>query len=418
MRIRVAVVALLGCVAAAAQAPQQIFFSRVFPFPKQIGLFIANADGSDEHPLPGTTDVDYDPAWSPDGGWIAFTSERNGSADLYRTRPDGTGIERLTDSPAYDDQAAFSGDGQQIVFVTTRANGTADLWTLDIRTARAQALTSGPGGDYRPSWSPDGSWIAFTSDRGTGLPFSRGRWEALQRTEIYLVHPDGSDLRQLTKRGEFCGSPKWSADSHQVVAYCTTAQETMDFRLAVPERGSTSLVSIDVASSVVSDLASGPGVKMAPAFVGNDVGYIRKDKPSGIAYASGRSGPQGDIRGAAWSPDGRRVAYHKRVAGPTPETTTGPRMWSRLPLYDLRLGGMQPSFDPRGVRYASADYVPTPEGNHLFVVDAETQKVTTIFHEQTQKRAWTAVVGGRRRDRVRHRPVQRVLQRLPQPVPG
>jgi Tol biopolymer transport system component len=42
---------------------------------------------------------------------------------------------------------------------------------------------------------------------------------------------------------------------------------------------------------------------------------------------------------------------------------------------------MQPSFDPSGLRYASADYVPMPEGNHLFVVDAETQKATTIFHE-------------------------------------
>jgi len=45
---------------------------------------------------------------------------------------------------------------------------------------------------------------------------------------------------------------------------------------------------------------------------------------------------------------------------------------------------MQPSFDPSGLRYASADYVPTPQGNHLFVVDAETQKVTTIFHEQAR----------------------------------
>jgi len=385
MKIRVAVVVLLAYVAVGAQAPpQQIFFTRVFPVPTGLGLFIANADGSEEQPLPGTADVDYDPAWSPDGGWIAFTSERNGSADLYRMKPDGTSVERLTDSPAYDDQAAFSGDGQQLVFVTTRTDGTADLWTLDIRTHQAKALTSGPGGDYRPSWSPDGSWIAFTSDRGAGLPFSRGRWEALQRTEIYLVHPDGSGLRQLTKRGEFCGSPKWSADSRRIISYCTTAQETMDFRQSVIDSGSTSLVSIDVASGVASDVASGPGVKMAPAFIGSDVGDISKDKPAGIAYASGKSGPQGDVLGAAWSPDGRRVAYYKRVRPRTADVNVGPKMWSRLASYELRLGGMQPSFDPSGARYASADFVPTPEGNHLFVVDAETQKMTTIFHEATR----------------------------------
>src|SRR6476659_2099124 len=140
MKVRVAIgLALVACAALGAQAPppQQIFFTRVFPVPKQIGLFVANADGSDEQRLAGTADVDYDPAWSADGGWIAFTSERNGSADVYRVKPDGSSLERLTDSPAYDDQAAFSPDGKQLVFVTTRAGGTADLWTMDLATRRA-----------------------------------------------------------------------------------------------------------------------------------------------------------------------------------------------------------------------------------------------------------------------------------------
>jgi len=68
---------------------QTIFISRVFPAPGRLALFIANADGSGERPLltePGG--LDYDATWSPAGDWIAFTSERNGSADLYRVRPD------------------------------------------------------------------------------------------------------------------------------------------------------------------------------------------------------------------------------------------------------------------------------------------------------------------------------------------
>src|SRR6476659_4859044 len=113
------VAAVLSLALAPSPQPQKIVFARVFPQPGQIGLFIAAADGSNEHPLLAVRDVDYDAAWSPDGGSIVFTSERDGSADLYRVKPDGSGIERLTDSPAYDDQAAFSPDGRQLVFVTT-----------------------------------------------------------------------------------------------------------------------------------------------------------------------------------------------------------------------------------------------------------------------------------------------------------
>jgi len=116
--MRSALLAVVACAVLAAAihaaAPQKIVFARVFPNDGQIGLFVAARDGSGERPLLATRDMDYDPVWSPDGQSIVFTSDREGSADLFRVRPDGTGLERLTDSPAYDDQAALSPDGKQI----------------------------------------------------------------------------------------------------------------------------------------------------------------------------------------------------------------------------------------------------------------------------------------------------------------
>ena len=96
------------------------------------GLFVADANGKNERPLLPAASLDYNASFSADGKWVIFTSERAGSADIYRVHPDGTGIERLTEGPSYDDQAALSPDGRTLAFVSTRGGGTANIWLLDL----------------------------------------------------------------------------------------------------------------------------------------------------------------------------------------------------------------------------------------------------------------------------------------------
>jgi Tol biopolymer transport system component len=96
--------ALLHAMPQGAPPPQQIAFARLFPNAGQLGVFIAAADGSEERRLLSTTDLDYNPTWSPDGTSVVFTSDRAGSGDLFRVGPDGSGLERLTEHAAYDDQ--------------------------------------------------------------------------------------------------------------------------------------------------------------------------------------------------------------------------------------------------------------------------------------------------------------------------
>jgi Tol biopolymer transport system component len=93
------------CAAAlVSSAADRILMTRLGP--SKASLMIADLDGTGERALTEGT-LDYNPAWSADGKWIAFTSERNGSADLYRIRADGSGVERLTNDPSYDDQARY-----------------------------------------------------------------------------------------------------------------------------------------------------------------------------------------------------------------------------------------------------------------------------------------------------------------------
>jgi TolB protein len=335
-------------------AADRILMTRLGP--SQASLFVSNADGSGERVLTEGA-LDYNPAWSPDGQWIVFTSERNGSADLYSVRTDGSGLERLTDNPAYNDQAAFSPDGSQIVFVTTRAGGTANLWILDLKTRRATPLTSGPGGNFRPAWSPDGRWIAFSSDRESSLPTAKGRWERLHLVDIYLARPDGSGLKRLSRHGDFCGNPKWSRDSTSVVAYCMPAEDTWTYRVALrkgglAEEGETTLIRIDIASGEATPVSAGPGVKIFPSVLpSGEVAYFRADgRAQGVFYAGGKAGPAGEVRWPVWSPDGNRIVYGRDVSPPP----GAPRkIWSRNSQYELFSTGILPAYDRSGKRYVA-----------------------------------------------------------------
>jgi Tol biopolymer transport system component len=360
-RLLAVVAVLIATAVSHAAAPQKIVFARVFPNEGQIGMFIAARDGSGERPLLRTQDVDYDAVWSPDGRSIVFTSDREGSAELFRVGPDGAGLERLTTDPAYDDQAAFSPDGKQLVFVSTRAGGAPTLWTLEMASRRTKPLTSGSGPDFRPSWSPDGRWIAFSSGRGHTLSFAHGRWEHLQWAALYLIHPDGTGLTPLGDRDNFCGSPKWTPDSRRVVAYCMDVETTLETRRPSPRPGyETRIVSIDVATGASTEVRSGPGAKFNPvALSGSEVAYIRKDSSEdGIYYTSGGRGPKGPVRGAAWSPDGSRVVFHRRLTAPP---TWWKRTFSRNADFELALTSIMPSFGPSGDQFVVAGRPPAGE---------------------------------------------------------
>jgi TolB protein len=358
-------------------ATNHILFLHIAP--SEARLFISNADGSGERALTQPRALDYNPAWSLSGDWIVFTSERGGSADLYRIHPDGTGLERLTDDPAFDDQGSLSPDDKQMVFVSTRAAGRANLWVLDLITRKARPLTSGDGGDFRPAWSPNGEWIAFSSDRGSSLPPAKGRWERLHLVDIYLIRPDGTGLRRISEHGNFCGGPKWTRDSKNVIAYCMTAEETWTYR-GSDQDGETQLVQINAQTGVTKSLAAGPGVKMTPSpLASGEIGYLRNDKSAhGVFYASGKQGPNGDLYSPSWSPDDTHVVYSRYDETYTAEPV---KLWSRNPNYELSTTALLPAYDPTGERFAVMKPDQATKTSKLLIVE-EGKPTRTILERR------------------------------------
>ncbi len=297
-RTRAPLVVLLLTVSSATMliARDRIFVDQWSPTRSE--LFIADADGSNARKLVAGLELDYNASFSFDGEWVVFTSERHGSADIFRVRANGMGLERLTDSPAFDDQAALSPDGNSLAFVSTRDTGSTDIYVLDLKTRHTRNLTNSPGGDYRPSWSPDGRRLAFSSDRGTKLQRSKGNWEQVHPASVYVVNADGRDLRKISPDGQLAGSPKWSPDGARVVFYELAVADTFKARhLDAQATIDSRIVSVDVATGARVEHALGPGLKLSPQFLdANRISYLAKSgATAALTFSSGEKGSEGDI---------------------------------------------------------------------------------------------------------------------------
>src|SRR5688500_7877392 len=99
------------------------------------------------------------------GDQIAFTSERDGSSEIYVMNSDGSGQTRLTKNTTYDLQPTFSKDGSKIAFVSFR-DGNMEIYVMKADGSGQTRLTNHQEYDLDPSFSADGKRIAYTSCRG------------------------------------------------------------------------------------------------------------------------------------------------------------------------------------------------------------------------------------------------------------
>src|SRR5438034_1113124 len=196
------------------------------------------------------------PAWSPDGRWLAFASNRSGKRDVWRVALDGSGgAERLTDVTGELGEFRWSPDGRRMAYVLTdppvpardaRVVGEvqryARLYTVDLvgdgagRVPRlltpqdvqvgghVGAGMSGPAFD----WSPDGAAIAFSHS-----PSPAG--DDWVRADVSVVDVATGRTRPLVATPAAEGGPAWSPDGRWIAVTVSDAPATyaLTFRVVL-----------------------------------------------------------------------------------------------------------------------------------------------------------------------------------------
>jgi len=177
--------------------------------------------------------TDRQPAYSPDGKWVVFSSSRGGNLDLWKISTDGGEMRQLTDDAAQDWDPAFTRDGRGLLWSSNRT-GAFEIWTADSDGSGAHAITRFGLDSENPTETADGKWIVYLQGSGP----KPGYWK---------VHPDGTGAQFLSALG---GIPDVSPDGGHVISfanssltgeYVTTVRtedgKTDDFRVDIPQGG-------------------------------------------------------------------------------------------------------------------------------------------------------------------------------------
>jgi TolB protein len=169
-----------------------------------LNIFKMDLDGGNVVQLTTDPAADIAPAWSYDGNHIAFATERDGDWEVYWMWHDGREQTNVTKAPGSDEMAP-NWNCDQLVY-QSNVDGNWEIYKISPLVWKdvPVRLTQNAAEDVAPSWSPDGKLIAFQSDRNGDA-------------DIYLMRPDGTQVRRLTTSAAEERNPVWSATRPEVV---------------------------------------------------------------------------------------------------------------------------------------------------------------------------------------------------------
>ena len=275
------------------------------------------------------------PQISPDGQYIVFQSNRDGSNQIWLMQRDGSDLRQLTHAAGEGAETpGWSPDGQFIVYAAYLAEGNNDVFIMRPDGSDQKQISNGPGYDGHPHWSADGQRIVFNSDRDTPEPDAA--WH-LRWHDIWSVAPDGSGATKLTNCKSTCTFGSVSPDGSQLLYRRVDNSPGLNWVLEAGDRNSEIYV-VPLSGGEARNLSAHPAFDGWPQW-----------SPDGqwVVFASNRTGPP--LTGQVWlvRPDGSDLQ----------QITQG--SWAHV----------QPSFSPQGGSILVYRHVETDEGESGSIVE-------------------------------------------------
>lgn len=229
------------------------------------------------------------PTRTADFGTLFFIARASGRSHIWGYLPGDPAPFQVTSGPWDDVDPAVSPDGTQLAF-TSHRDGNWDLYLLDLLTLAVRRLTETPGYEGHPTWSPDGLWLAYEAYSGENL-------------DVWIMPIDLSQAPiQLTSHPEADYAPSWDPNGRRIAFVSHRAQSPQIYIANLDQPGDR-FQKLSDTSGVSSDPAFDPsGKRLAFSVHGSDGGQVWV-----LDVAEGGSRPIGQGRAPTWSPDGGQL---------------------------------------------------------------------------------------------------------------